>query len=379
VAAPRTRAVRPLKRTTKADATGLARRAALKSLFTVNEGPWRWRVGLEAALATALPLTVLTAIGLGQVGLMASLGSFTALYAAALKRSERLRAQVLVGLGLVAASSLGVVLAGSAWLTLIGVMLVASLASLLILGFSVGPPGPIMFILVNGVSAYLSAPAALGGQGVPGHVVVLLVAAGAASSLLVAGLPLLLPKVRRSEGEARPLSKVFGYLELERGRRWVAVRVVAAVLVASLVSVPLGVQRAYWVVLAAVAILQASHRVPLTVTRAVQRLLGTLGGVLLFLLAARLGPTGLWLVLLVSGLQFLTETVVAKNYGLALLFITPTALVISTAGLGGELGAVVGERVFDTFLGALVALAVLFVTVWASLKPWRSRAGRHRG
>lgn len=307
---------------------------------------------------------------------MASLGSFTALYGAALNHVERVKAQALIGLGLIAASSVGVLLAGSTWLTVLGVMLVASVASLLILGFSVGPPGPVMFILVNGVSAHISSPTALGGQGLPGHLVVLMVVAGVVSSLLVVGAPRLLPRVRRAEGPARPLSQIFGYLELERGRRWVAVRVIAAVLLASLVSLPLGVPRGYWVVLAAVAILQASHRVPLTVSRAVQRLLGTLGGVLVFMLVSLLDPSGLWVVLLVSGFQFMTEAVVTKNYGLALLFITPTALIISTAGATTSLSSVMGERIFDTFLGALVAMVVLFVTVWASLRPWqRRRAG----
>lgn len=317
---------------------------------------------------------LLTLAGQQSLGLIASLGGFTALYAARLNHADRVKALTLIGLGLIAASAVGVLFAGSALLTLIGIMVVASVGSLLILGFSVGPPGPLALILVNGVSAHLSSPVALGGQGVPPLHVLMMVSAGVLSSLLVVGAARLLPHVRRREGHARRLNQIFGYMELERGRRWVAIRVVSAVLVASLVSVPFGVQRTYWVVLAAVAILQASHAVPLTLTRSVQRVLGTLGGVVVFLGISQLGPDGLWLLLVVPGLQFMTELVVAKNYGLALLFITPTALVISTAGTSIGPGAMMSERMFDTLLGALVAVLVLFVTVWASLKPWRRGA-----
>jgi len=72
----------------------------------------------------------------------------------------------------------------------------------------------------------------------------------------------------------------------------VALRVVNAVLVASLVSLPLGIPRGYWVVLTCVAILQASHRVSLTIVQTVQRFVGTLVGVLIFVLLARLAPAG---------------------------------------------------------------------------------------
>lgn len=312
----------------------------LRDLLTVNDdAPWRWRPGLEAGLATALPLAVLTAMGHQSLGLITSLGTFTALLAPQLNRVERFKTLLLIGSGMIGASLIGVVFAASPWLTVLGVMVVASLACLFILGFRVGPPGPIHFILVNGVSGHLASPAQLGGSGMPGHLVVLMVALGVLSSLLVVIAPCLLPRVRRRQGLPRPLREVYGYLEFDRMSRWVALRVVAAVLV---------------------AILQASHRVPLTIVRTVQRFLGTLVGVLAFVLLARWAPAGGWLVLLVSFLEFMIEVVVAKNYGLALLFITPLALTISSFNVAASPLGIAGVRIFDTLLGAVIALLVLF-------------------
>jgi hypothetical protein len=343
-------------------------RTALRSLLTVNEGPWRWRAGIEAALATGLPLVVLSLAGYQSLGLIASLGSFTALYSPHLKHSERLRALPFVGAGMIIACLIGVLCAGSTWLTIIGVMVVASLACLLILGLQVGPPGPMLFILVNGVSGHLSSPASLGGVGLDGRLVLLMVSAGVVSSLLVVGFPLLLPIVRWREGPPRPFALLFGNLEFDRASRWIAFRVLSAVLVASMVSVPLGITRGYWVVLSAVAILQASHWITFTITRAVQRFLGTLAGVVSFGLLALLAPSGLWLVLTVAMLQFMIELVVAKNYGLALVFITPVALIISTASQSGSPLGIIGERVLDSFLGAIIALVVLFAGEWLRLQ-----------
>lgn len=193
---------------------------------------------------------------------------------------------------------------------------------------------------------------------------ILTVSVGALSSLLVVLTPRLRPAVRRREGPARSLGDIFGNLEFDVFSRWVALRVVGAVFVASVVSVPLGIPRGYWVVLTAVAILQPSHRVPLTLTRAGQRLIGTLLGVMAFSLLLRLDISGAWLVLVVVGLEFMIELVIAKNYGLGLLFITPLALIISTANVPGNPLGVVRERVTDTFLGALIALVVLFAAEW---------------
>lgn len=330
----------------------------------MNEGPWRWRIGIEAALATGLPLTLLSLAGYQSLSLIASLGSFTALYAPHLERSERLKALPFIGAGMITACLIGITFASSTWLTIAGVMVVASLACLLILGLKVGPPGPMPFILVNGVSGHLSSPASLGGPGIDGPIVLLMVTAGVVASLLVVGSPLLLPAVRRREGPPRPAGVLFGNLQLDRMSRLVAIRVVSAVLVASLVSLPLGITRGYWVVLSAVVVLQASHRIPFTIARAIQRFLGTLAGVISFALLALLAPPGPWLVLTVTVLEFMTELVVAKNYGLALLFITPQALIISTANQAGSPLGITGDRILDSLLGAVIALTVLFAGEW---------------
>jgi fusaric acid resistance family protein len=47
-------------------------------------------------------------------------------------------------------------------------------------------------------------------------------------------------------------------------------------------------------------------------------------------------PRGFWLIVILALLQFSIEVVVARHYALALTFITPTALIISSAGSSGD-------------------------------------------
>jgi uncharacterized membrane protein YccC len=97
------------------------------------------------------------------------------------------------------------------------------------------------------------------------------------------------------------------------------------------------------------------------VQRGVHRIIGTLGGVVVaaFILSF---PAEAWqLVVWVILLQFLAEVFVARNYALALLFITPLALAMTQIAHPQDVGVLVTSRAVETALGAAVGLAVVLV------------------
>ncbi|RAK66809.1 FUSC family protein [Hymenobacter edaphi] len=333
---------------------------AVRSLVQLQEAPWRWRVGLEAALALGLPVGLFTLLGQQPLGLQAALGSFTALYGASLARPDRARLLPLVAAGLLLAAALGVLCAGNLWLTGTCLVVVSGLAGGLVLGYRLGPPGPMMFVLVAAVAGRLTAPVALGGVGLPGLRLLGLVAVGAALAYLVIVAPLALPSVRR-RSLGRGLKTIFPGFSLPPETVGLALRVVVAVLVAGLLSRPMGAYRSYWVVLSAVAVLQSSPSRRLTTIRGLHRVVGTVLGILVFEAIWLLHPAGLLAVAVLMLLQGITEVVVARNYALALLFITPMALLNATLGHPGATLPTVQGRVFDTLLGAGIALGVFWL------------------
>ena len=89
------------------------------------------------------------------------------------------------------------------------------------------------------------------------------------------------------------------------------------------------------------------------VTRGLHRMIGTILGAAVYLLLAPLPLSALWLALLLGVLQFTIELVVARNYALALVFITPLVLLLTGAATGEvDSIAVATERVIDTLAGA---------------------------
>jgi hypothetical protein len=330
-------------------------------LFTLHDSPWRWSVGLQAGLAVGVPMVALTLAGHEAEGLIASMGAFTALYYATMRRVDRVKVLPLVGAGFVLAATIGVLASSHVWWTVLALNVVAVVATLLAFAIRLGPPGPMMFVLVAGVT---NGMAAAGAGGPDRWRLPALVAIGALGAYLVVIAPLALPAQRRREGATAPLTRLMQLTRLDRVSAIIAARVITAVAIASVLAVPLGIGHAYWLIMVAGVVLQVRHSLRFTTTRGAHRVLGTVAGVAVFGLFALLGPSGLALAVLIAVLQAVVEIVIGRHYGLGLVFITPLSLLIATSSHASSTVSVVSDRVVDTLLGALLALIVLGISEW---------------
>ncbi|MFE6969433.1 FUSC family protein [Isoptericola sp. NPDC057653] len=183
-------------------------------------------------------------------------------------------------------------------------------------------------------------------------------AALGSSSAAVQGTPAApaddLPPRRRLVDDLRAGWRVPGW-------RLAGVRVVLASVVAGAGTSAVGLSHPAWAQLGATATLQgASTRH--AVVRALQRGGGTVLGALLAwpLLAAHLSFAATCVVVVV--LQVVTEVVVGRHYGLAMLTITPMALLMTSLGGAVDPAGIAASRALDTVLGAVVGvLAVVLV------------------
>lgn len=349
----------------------------VRALFAFRRSPVRWPIGLQAAISVAVPLAAFQLAGYEELGLMASMGAFVSLYSAAMSRVRRAQVLPIIILGMIAASALGVATSHSLALGLVTLFVVASVASVLCLGARIGPPGPVFFVLIAGVSGYLAAPPEFGGVERDPFAIISMVSVGSVFAYLVVLAPLLVTKYRKRELERFASEEVRSHprfaFDHESGP--IAARIITATGIAALVSAPLGIDRAYWVFVAVVAVLQNFAHIRVTAIRGVHRGLGTFVGVGAYALVAVLHPQGLWLAATLGVLQFTVELLVTRNYGLALVFITPLALLISTYGTGTDVDAVVRERAIDTVIGVAIALGVLLLA-WVVRRILSARISR---
>jgi len=331
----------------------------LRAIVALRPAPPRWSIAIQAGLAIALPIAVFTVIGREDLGLLASTGGFTALYLTGRSRRTRAGLLPLVALALLLSAAVGVLGSAAIWTSVLALFLLVVGSSVLFFGFEVGPPGVLFPVLVGGVAGHLAAPVALGGAAVDGLVVIGTMAVGATLAYLVVLAPLVIRSVRMRDAELHHSTAAPLRFRFDATARLILIRLLVAAAIAAAVAAPLGLPRAYWVTLTVVAILQNGHRLRLTAVRGIHRVVGTLLGVGVFALLELLHPTGWWLVLVLAVLQFGAETVILRNYGLALLLITPLALVISAQGSTAP-GVLIADRVVDTVVGGAIAMLVLF-------------------
>nr|WP_237465054.1 FUSC family protein [Leucobacter luti] len=324
-------------------------------MFSLPPGPApRGWIATRAAASMGVPLAVLTLLGREDLGLQAAVGAFLALFVAGAAARERAKVLPIVGVALFACAALGVALAPwPLWLA-VGLVVVAVGVSGLAFAFRLGPPGPVFFVLIYGLSGMITAVRDGERVSAPGTVLLTMLA-GMVFSYLVALTPLL----RRAERArpARPLRALLPGPWLGAGEQELLLRVAVVAVLGTVISVVwLDPHRAYWTVSAGVAVVGLAAGRSHALGRGLHRTAGTLLGAAVYLAIAPLGASPVALVLLLTALQFSIEIVVVRNYALALVFITPLVLLITGSAAGGDPFASAGERVLDTAVGSALAI-----------------------
>ncbi|GAA1700781.1 FUSC family protein [Microbacterium sediminicola] len=328
----------------------------LKSLITLRptDGP-RWPHALQAAIALMAPILIATALGDPHIGYLAAVGSFTALYGAALLPIERVKVLPFVAVGLLGCAALGAVFGASTPLTLIGLVVVAALAAVFVFGFSLGPPGVMFFILVYGMVGHVVAVKP-DTETLP---LLAAIAGGCVLAYLLSISPIILSRHR--EG-GRPLRELLPAPAWEERGLTLLSRTILVAAVGALAGIVVDPVRSYWIVAAGVVVVGISVEREQIVGRGIHRMVGTVLGAVFYLAFTFVPWTPIWVAVVLGLLQLLIELVITRNYALALILITPLVLLLTGAATGdtGSMQVAV-ERLVDTIVGSALGVAASFL------------------
>ena len=319
----------------------------------IRIGPHRGdhRVAARAALSVGIPLLVLLVIGRLDLSVYASFGAFAALYGRLDPPRTRVRMQATAGGILVLSMLLGTLLSSVGAPALWSVLVVAALAAAVTL-FAYRaqwhPPGALFTVFAAGACASFAATATTFG------LVVLVGVSSVLWSLLVTIAFVLVRRGswRMPSRQSPPLGSVAWEMTATVG---------VAALLAGIAGVLLIETHWYWAMVGAVAAVGGAH-VTARLIRGVQRLAGTLVGVLIAagLLALSLPP---WAVLLAAvAMQVGAELFVGRNYGIAMVFITPLALLMISLASPTPPDMLLRDRVLETVIGVAVGTIVAIVS-----------------
>lgn len=328
-------------------------------------------VALRVGASVGVPLFAILAVGRLDLAVYAAFGSLTCLYGhreTGAARFETLVVAAAMMLMTIAVATGFSAAHGPHWL--LGVLLAAVVIAAGTLGVAMGwmPRGDLFFILVLLVASQAPIPW--------GKVPLALAVAGVSASLSI------LLRVAWHAGEGREAWRLDGlHARLARGlstldRGQHLVLILAAFVGAEaawLLAHALGVGNPFWapVTVAALTPALASEKV---YRRAAHMVLGTLAGVGIAALLFSGDPNHVTLIAIVVICQIASELFVTRQYGIALLFLSPLAIGLSNLSRGLPWKPLLIERLIEAGLGVAVALAVISIgrLVLAGRRPQAS-------
>lgn len=313
--------------------------------------------GLQVALSVLLVIVAVFFSPWDHLVGFAALGGLTALFGRFAPLPERRRivtvCALLMALAVLVPSLCA--LAGAAPWMLIGVLtLSVGVLTLIVSHLRLGVPGAVIIVFATG--------AALLPVNDMGTVVerTLATLAGGISACIVC---LCTDWLRRETLSTQTLPQPV--LHPLRKELLVAARITIGAGLAAFISYAAGWHHPAWAAIGATAVMQGTH-LHITMSRALQRMAGTIAGAVLCWVILAHEPSFWVVVAWIVAFQFLTEVLMGFNYALGQLTVTPMALLMTHLAAPAQAGINLPlERVMDTVLGAV--LGILFAVILSSV------------
>jgi hypothetical protein len=311
---------------------------------------------VRAGISVLVPLLILVLIDHVDWTLYGTFGAFTSLYGRERVDLHRVVRQSAAGLALILSVTLGALVAISdsrTWLAIPIAAAVAVAASYISARHQWTPPGSLFQVF--GFAAVASIPAKASDL-VPAVVVVSL---SALFAVLVGNLGALIRRARHTADPPAPELPIGGATS---GAWLYAIQSGLGVAIAGAIATGGGIGRPYWAMISAVVPLMA-HDFTSQLVRGLHRMIGTLIGLGVAWLLLEPDLPDAAIVVCVAAFQLITELLVARNYALALISITPLALLIVHLAVPlFPIHDLLGDRALETAIGVSVGLLVGYAT-----------------
>jgi uncharacterized membrane protein YccC len=304
-----------------------------------------WGFLALAAISAGLPVFVGAWLGYFSSAVIASIGGLVILYMQDTDISRRMMILAVCSFGFAASFSLGILTSFNPWLSAGTLALTVFLVTGTCRFHSMPAPGSFFFILVACMSRTLPFDLALAAERTG---ILLFGCMGACLLALVYSIAQVLLK------DHRPAQ------QHATGDRRVAAIILESAVIALFVgggylaALLLKLDNPYWVPISTAAIMQGATFRAIW-HRNVHRVIGTVIGMGLAWVIFSLSPNVWELAGLIVLLSFIIEALVTRNYGLAVIFITPlTVIFADSAAASVDTERLILARLIDIMLGSVI-------------------------
>lgn len=324
----------------------------IKSLFEIRQTERLWHIPLLASLAAGIPLVVGLYFNRMNHGILASTAGLVILYLPSTDLANRMITMLACSFGLMVSFTVGIVFSFHPILSAVVLGALVFAVQWVSNFFRLKPPGSFFFLMIASIASTM--PFNL--QAIPTKVGI--VGLGTMLACLLAfvySLYITRHYSPQSISEAAKRSRFDNAFQ----------SVITGIFMGSslLVAHLLKLQNPYWVPISCLAVMQGISLEHIW-SRSLQRILGTFVGLALTWVLLLQHPSALTICISIFVLQFIIEMLIVRNYGLAVIFITPLTLFLAEAGsaMSSDPNVLIPARFLDITIGSIIgALAGWFI------------------
>lgn len=320
-------------------------RAEGAALLTIRRSDRPWQLPMAAAIASGGPVLAGAYLGLPSAGALGSIAGLSFLYLPATNMPHRIPVVMACAFAMIASYALGLASQAVPGLTIILIACLTAAALLFCRIQAVVPPGPIFMVMAACIGAFSPAD---------GSAIVQNLGYFALGCLWACFIAIIYSIVILRNDAPSPASAPS---QLDLHAALIDALVVGVFVGAALaIAAAMGLEKAYWVPISALAVMQG---VTLRASwdRHVHRIVGTVIGMSLTWVLLPLLDYAWAIAIAVTALTFLIETAVVRHYAFAAMFITPLTILLAESIAPGQSGAMlIQTRLIDTIIGSLIGL-----------------------
>lgn len=317
-------------------------RTTLKGLVALNKASRPWHLPVTAGVTIGAPAVIGALTGTFNDAMIASLGAMVFLYMSPNRTTSRMLTMILCTFGFMACLTVATLAAAVPGLAPVGLFLIALTVIVITRYYRLPPPGSFFFILSSCVAMampfeFAAIPMRVG-----------LIALGGLWAVLMAFIYSLCTGAHRTTSIPVEVDPRVNAILLE------ALFLSICISGAYAFALSLDLDNPYWVPISCAAILQgATFR--MVWHRNIHRIVGTSIGMLLASFIFAFHPSPIVLALWICALQTIVEVLIVKNYGLAVIFITPlTVIMAEITSSGMDASVLLEHRMIDIVLGSVI-------------------------
>lgn len=320
-------------------------------LIEIKKTERKWHFPFLAALCIGTPLLLGWFSGKPNFGSLSSLGALTILYFTQAPISQRMIHLAVCAFGMIFSFAISLCMGFNVYCGALALGTIAFLSHFITSYYKIPPPGNFFFIMIAAMASTFQFDVEM----IPTRIGLF-----AMGTILSCSFAFFYSVFVEKSAVINIPRRTF---RKRRYTKFVESGIIAVFMTLTLIiGHLLKFQNTYWISISAIAIIQGRNFEHVR-QRNLHRIIGTFVGLALTWMILYFSPDKITMIFIIMILQYIVELMIVRNYGFAVIFLTPLTILLVETGshIHHDVTKLMEARLIDTVIGSLIGLTAGFL------------------